>query len=258
MISSTRIVGSTLWRIRHYGIIPALKYNFQKVNLNKTYEASLQDLQSGMLKFGFDTETHPEKHQSIEQALNMTRGRFNKVDISFKLESKLQEFLVDKSDNTRLLVMGFLILESKPPHVVETGTQLGISANFFADLFDISLLTSTVTTLDVTNCPENISRVWNDRVNQKVLKAPARESFTKELAKVSKSKGNIFFHDSDHSSENMKFEYYQVLSSRKFSWIVSDDVDLNDEFSKFCIKNKLLFSIIGESGGKNIGIAKLE
>jgi hypothetical protein len=34
-------------------------------------------------------------------------------------------------------------------------------------------------------------------------------------------------------------------------------VDLNDEFLKFCLKNNLLFSIIGEDGGKNIGIAKL-
>jgi hypothetical protein len=257
MISSIRIVGSTLWRIRHYGIIPALKYNLQKVNLNKSYEASLQNLHSGMLKFGFNTETHPDKHEFIEQALNITRDRFDKVDNSFKLDSKLQEFLMDRSDNTRLFVMGILILESKPPHVVETGTQLGISANFFADLFDISFITSKLTTLDVKKCPENISLVWNNRVYQKVLEAPARESFIKELEKVAKSEGNIFFHDSDHSSENMKFEYYQVLSSRKFSWIVSDDVDLNDEFSKFCVKNNLLFSIIGERGGQNIGIAKL-
>ena len=257
MINSKEIVGSTFWRIKHYGIIAAIKYNFQKLNIKKVVKAESQDLQSGMEKFGFSHETFADNYKVVQQAINTTRNRYEKVDISFKQESKLHEFLVDISDNTRLFVMGILILESKPLYVLETGTQLGISANFLADLFDIGDLNCELTTLDVKKCPEEISHVWNARVRQEVLMTPARESFTKVLDKISRSEGNVFFHDSDHSKENMRFEYSEVLNSMKFSWIVSDDVDLNDEFLKFCLKNNLLFSIIGDDGGKNIGIAKL-
>ena len=63
-------------------------------------------------------------------------------------------------------------------------------------------------------------------------------------------KVDIFFHDSDHSYENMKFEFDTVLPYvSKNGYIISDDIDKNSAFEEFVYKNNLMSFIFRSKGG---------
>ena len=64
---------------------------------------------------------------------------------------------------------------------------------------------------------------------------------------------DIFLHDSDHSYENMYWEFETAVASLgKSGLLLSDDVLANDSFPNFCVKRKLFFRNV-----YNLGAARL-
>ncbi len=51
----------------------------------------------------------------------------------------------------------------------------------------------------------------------------------------------IFFHDSDHSFENMNFEFKSALKALDPVAVISDDVSLDKSYSRFCKRENLRF-----------------
>jgi hypothetical protein len=49
----------------------------------------------------------------------------------------------------------------------------------------------------------------------------------------------MFFHDSDHSFENMRYEFECVWKFTNVQCLISDDVEFNSAFVVFCEKHHL-------------------
>jgi len=73
-----------------------------------------------------------------------------------------------------------------------------------------------------------------------------------ELPKLASrlEKINIFYHDSEHSYENMKFEFETVWPKiGENGFLLSDDVTWNNAFKEFLLKNKHKFNYIYRNFG---------
>jgi len=103
----------------------------------------------------------------------------------------------------RLVILDLVITKIQPDLIIETGTQYGVSA--------------TVISKNVTRVGKNILIKSIDVVHQLlirreanvdyvVLDSPIRKNFKKETVSARNSNA-VFFHDSDHSYENMYFEF---------------------------------------------------
>jgi hypothetical protein len=64
----------------------------------------------------------------------------------------------------------------------------------------------------------------------------------------------MFFHDSDHTFENMFFEFNWAWNVLKVKILVADDIDMNPAFSEFCQKNSLEEYRIKMDSGTTIGV----
>ncbi len=153
-----------------------------------------------------------------------------------------------------------IIRVSKPKVVIETGVAHGFSSwcilnalnkNKYGKLFSIDLPSKdTDFNYNINNygvnpgwmVPETLKSKWRLMLGDTKDLLP---SLLNELKKV-----DIFFHDSDHSYENMKFEFDTVLPYlSKNGYIISDDIDKNSAFEEFVYKNNLMSFIFRSKGG---------
>lgn len=147
----------------------------------------------------------------------------------------------------------------RPESIVETGVSHGASSwiilnalhkNGHGRLYSIDLPNhDTNFNYNFSNgllqtgwvVPETLRSRWQ------LLLGSSRELLPPLLAKLDEI--DMFFHDSDHSYENMKFEFAQVLPFlKKYGLIISDDVQKNFAFSEFA-KEERLRAILFRKGG---------
>ena len=153
-----------------------------------------------------------------------------------------------------------IIRVCKPKVVIETGVAHGFSSwcilnalnkNEYGKLFSIDLPSKdTDFNYNINNygvdpgwlVPKELKSKWKLMLGDTKDLLP---SVLDELKKV-----DIFFHDSDHSYENMKFEFETVLPYvSKNGYIISDDIDKNSAFEEFVYKNNLLSFVFRSKGG---------
>ncbi len=134
-------------------------------------------------------------------------------------------------------------------HFIETGTQFGLSA-FIANESKINLKNKfSILSLDVCKsfflpCEEVIYQL---------LKWPVRKNFEKIFPLYRLQDSIIFFHDSDHSYENMTYEFNLVWGFTNIRCLISDDVENNNAFNLFCERNNLTPILLKIDKGPTVG-----
>ena len=91
--------------------------------------------------------------------------------------------------------------------------------------------------------PSNLRKNWS------LTLGPSKDELPKVLNKIGKC--DLFFHDSEHSYENMLFEFKTAWPFiPKQGLILADDIDRNDAFDDFVNshKNKLISLKISQFG----------
>jgi cephalosporin hydroxylase len=193
---------------------------------------SLSDLNDQMLRI--------DKNE-ISMLENYSQQVFS--EISSKLNFFITNGLMIKksvigtsASTTRLKVLAYLIKYIKFDLMIESGTQHGISALFIEKLVDSPDF--LIYSLDIKN---NVIPKGLNNVKYIILDSPVRESFKKKTSQfMDTKKQSIYFHDSDHSYENMAFEFNWAWNELNVNCLVSDDVSENGAFSNFVVQNNLI------------------
>lgn len=130
-----------------------------------------------------------------------------------------------------------------PEVVVETGVADGFSTSFILKalernnkgrLYSIDLPNQPGQVLENTRTtgwivPENLRPRWE------LTLGSSREKLPELLNRIKKI--DIFYHDSDHSFENMTFEFnYSFSYLNTDGLILADDITDNRAFDDFCVK----------------------
>lgn len=123
----------------------------------------------------------------------------------------------------------------KPEIVVETGVAAGVSSSYFLEALNRNLR-GLLYSIDFPHPSNKLPTGWlvpdrlRDRWRLVLGKSSERlPSMLKQLGKV-----DIFMHDSDHSYENMMFEFRTAWSYiRNGGLLVSDDTHMNRSFFDF-------------------------
>jgi len=143
----------------------------------------------------------------------------------------------------------FIVRMVQPQVIVETGVAHGVSSwtilnalerNGSGRLYSIDLPDKDLQSYNPVNLqqtsgwvvPDRLKGRWELRLGSSSELLPA---LLQEVSSV-----DVFFHDSDHSYENMHFEFAAALPFlRKGGLIVSDDVHKNRSFSEFVNEHRL-------------------
>jgi predicted O-methyltransferase YrrM len=141
----------------------------------------------------------------------------------------------------------YVVVRALKPHVtVETGVASGVSsshilralaANGAGTLYSIDLPRATGTLLPKGRppgwlVPDSLRRHWK-------LSLGASQQLLPDLL-ASLDRVDLFFHDSDHSYDNMRFELEQALPRLSpGGLLVCDDSTLHGAWDDFCAKHHL-------------------
>lgn len=143
----------------------------------------------------------------------------------------------------------FIVRLAKPAVMVETGVAHGVSSwtilnamerNGVGKLYSIDLPNLDLKSYNPENLqkgsgwvvPELLRRRWELRLGSSQELLPALMA---ELKRI-----DVFFHDSDHSYENMHFEFRTVFPGiKQGGLVISDDVHKNASFGEFVEKERL-------------------
>ena len=214
-----KTIGSVRWRIANYGIGPALRYLLNEKYFQKNRHNSEISSSNDVIKFfGIDSL------------------KFDKV---VKFVKEFEIGLVDLgkinrsgSINNKHIILGIALMRLKPEILIEIGTQHGTSAEFARQFCAKHDINCKILTIDVVQH----SLVSSDALfTQLILEKPARKNLKIKLIEISENYERIlFFHDSDHTYENMTWEFKTAYRILKPMAIISDDVNLNSSFSDFC------------------------
>ncbi len=129
----------------------------------------------------------------------------------------------------------------RPEIVVETGVADGFSSAFILNALTVNNK-GKLYSIDLPNqlgqelkkgkatgwlVPGELKKRWNMIIGSSKDKLP---QLLKELKQI-----EIFYHDSDHSYENMMFEFKESLGFVRIGGlIISDDITDNNSFHDFC------------------------
>jgi predicted O-methyltransferase YrrM len=142
-----------------------------------------------------------------------------------------------------------LCREIKPGIVIETGVSSGVSsayilaaleANKYGDLYSI----------DIASRPQQVGWVIPEYLRQRWHLVSGKSSdklptLFKDIRTV-----DIFFHDSDHSYENMMWEFENAWKHlRSGGLLLSHNIDFNNSFSDFCWRVDLKGCVLEDLGG---------
>jgi hypothetical protein len=246
-------IGSIFWRLRNYGIIATFKYIYtEKIN-KSIFDNSQSELISNLAEL--NNELFKINEKNVLDLGSSSDKFFNEISENLiNLESKglgIKNSVIGNSGSkTRLKVLAYIINYFNFDLIIESGTQHGISA-LFMERFAITKNTK-IYSIDIKNnvIPEGIGKI-----NYVVLSSPVRKSFNTFTTRLIKSNGmSLFFHDSDHSYENMSFEFNWAWNELKVDCLISDDVSENMAFSKFALNNKLTPYYCRFDSGSVVGI----
>jgi hypothetical protein len=175
--------------------------------------------------------------------------------ISFQGHDKLIK-IKDVTSNvafsdTRLKVLGACIIGKCPDTIIETGTQHGVSASIISKVIGSYGLNSKFVTFDLK---QNHLLDKSIEKHRFILTTPVRSEFKKTTLKFSEGKV-LFFHDSDHSYENMEFEFNWAWEKLNVSVLIADDIDNNQAFVNFCNKINIIGYRLKFDKGPAVGLA---
>jgi hypothetical protein len=235
-------VGSTFWRLKNYGFFASLRYQIGKFKFHSTHKKGLPELSLSQFIGLLSASSKPD---------DFFRVTIEIEDLLCKLKPNLTSGIMKLNANQNFsknlpTVLALCIMAEKPEVVIETGTQNGLSTSIILESINRYSPGTKFLSFDVTQNPLLDSRVEPFLF---ILGQPSRKNFKKISLENAEHK-TLFCHDSDHSYENMIFEYNRL----KCDILVSDDVEENSAFEDFCIHNKLFGFKIKLDFGPAVGI----
>jgi hypothetical protein len=250
-ISLGNKTGSITWKLLNYGVLATFRYlSFEKFHLStKAKQVQPKVISEIDLINAFEVDHEVTKLISdfYDEFIVTCEKRFAGTKIKTGVISQTES-------KNRLYCIGLALHKFRPNLYVETGTQHGISAEFavqFSKAIDLDL---AAVSFDVNS---NSLMFTDYGFKQIMLKKPVRKNFLKYLNKF-RDKYNkiVFFHDSDHSYENMFSEFTAAWKILNPVAILSDDVNLNKSFSDFCRSKDLYFIEFSLGHGNSVGFSK--
>ena len=248
---SQNMPGTAFWRLINYGAIGTLKYIlFEKAFKRKKPDfKSIETSSVAVTKF---LNLNHNEFDFISKFVDKYLADCETILLNNGIEIKFGTVGKDSPKN-RLYAVGLAIIALKPNTYIETGTQHGVSAGFVEKLSEALEIKIRVVSFDVDEKSKVIPGFSFERI---LLKNPARKSLVKNLYNLKlEHNETIFFHDSDHSFENMYSEFKIAKKVLDPVAIISDDISLNKSFFKFCNKEKFMFKQFRISSGNAAGIA---
>jgi hypothetical protein len=245
-------IGSVFWRLQNYGLSAFLEYLFlYKYQLRRTYVPANSDYESfvQILNKRYSSDlTVDRAKQDIQNIIDSFISA--QEEMSFPQMKKVVE---TGHLSLRLLVIYAVVYSSKSEFFLETGTQHGISSYVaLASMKNSSPKKNdfNITTLDILDLPKPLSA---PEVEYIVAKRQIRKILT-SISSQDYSTSLIFFHDSDHSRENMKFELSYAWDTFKAQILIADDIESNDAFLRFCRKRNLEPLVLDNKTEPKVGI----
>lgn len=240
--------------MQNYGLVASLRY-LKTRNANKLDTSKLRIIKSlnelNEVLYKVDNQILEQLHATLIEAELATEKMF------FENKLNLKRNTIGKASSiTRLYCLAYIICFSKPKMIIETGTQHGISSYF---------IDQTIKSWDFQAKPRLFSfDVGNSAQTQDlthtsliVLRKPARTDFknlTQHLADLNKSK-ILFFHDSDHSFENMSFEFEWAWNKLRVDSLIADDISNNLAFINIFLRSGVNTYFCQFDNGPVVGLA---
>ncbi len=250
-ISLGNKTGSITWKLLNYGVLATFRYlSFEKFHLSK----KAKQVQPKVIS-EIDLINAFEVDHEITKLISDFYDEFIVTCEKRFAGTKIKTGVISQTESkNRLYCIGLALHKFRPNLYVETGTQHGISAEFavqFSKAIDLDL---AAVSFDVNS---NSLMFTDYGFKQIMLKKPVRKNFLKYLNKF-RDKYNkiVFFHDSDHSYENMFSEFTAAWKILNPVAILSDDVNLNKSFSDFCRSKDLYFIEFSLGHGNSVGFSK--
>lgn len=248
-------IGSVSWRFFNYGPFAVLKYVSR-------YKHQLKPIRIESLMPTHNFESFAFALGASEAQIDECKSFIRSLVLEYESSAtELESFSSMKVIHSnperlpiRLLVISMMIMIRKPTIYIESGTQHGISALTACralDKFSVSA-SGKVVTLDIK---ANVMPLISNEIDYLVLPSPVRfrwESLVRE--RVQSLSNAMFFHDSDHSYENMRFEIKTILDFPAFGTVISDDVDGNMAFVEIASAYSGKCYVVKEDNQPAIGI----
>jgi hypothetical protein len=243
-------IGSLAWRIRNYGVLPAMIYVLDKFRRPYKSNLAFSDIVETLTLLG--VENSNEVVCEIRELINL---EFTKLNYEFSKSNKfklgeIKEVITPQSTITRLVIICSIIKCLSCKIIIETGSQHGASAHIIRKAINIYNPSIVFKSFDVKRDILVSDEFADDLIS---VLPPVRKTF-KKLTNKLKGEGLLFFHDSDHSRENMNFEIDWAWNFLKCEYLVSDDIDGNSAFEKFCNRNSLIGKRIKFDNGPSVGL----
>jgi hypothetical protein len=247
-------IGSILWRVHNYGAIPALKYIISKFT---KFEISNYNIITEL--YVFNAKTYQVNEKNLVQFIQIYELVFNSVLIKYNnLQASGQTIksgiIGPKDSQTKFIILSYFLYFNTLDLILETGTQYGCSSLIMEEfLWHTEKIDQTkIHSFDVKRFhqPKN-----HGYLHLEILDTPLRKNFKKISSEIAEKNGNIlFFHDSDHSTENMKFEFDWAWNKLLVKLLISDDVDENSAFISFAKKINIEPILCKFDHGPTVGI----
>lgn len=243
--------GSIIWRLVNYGLLPTINHLlFERIFKLRYFD--LESFESSPFTIATFMKLKQNEFEFVSDFVDQYLVDCEKIVESNNIPVKFG-VVGNESPKNRLYAIGLSIVALKPDMFIETGTQHGVSAGFVSNLSKSIGHNIKVISFDVTKKSEVIPGFDFEQI---ILSRPVRKSLAKSLLEYKMEfQRIIFFHDSDHSYENMYSEFKSALKILDPIAIISDDVSLNKSFSRFCHSKNLSFIQFRLSSGNAAGIA---
>jgi len=259
-------IGSVFWRAKHYGVVPTFKYvKNDKLKIKRKRQ-------------NINHRAYSNPYVFCEQFFNLQFKDFVKIEkiinenmIYFgnKIEKKLSKLFLNNytgnfkdandliyENSTRLRVLGYMISILKIDCIIETGSQSGLSS-LFVDSVSSMIGKNDSLKIYSFDVKQSDKLIESTNVEFLVLQKPFRRSFKLLSGFFSKNQNCVlFFHDSDHSYENMTFEFEWAWDQLNVEILVSDDVSENTAFNDFALRLGISPVYCKFDNGSTVGIIK--
>ena len=240
------MIGSIAWRIYNYGFVATLRYWFTRKRTFSVGDSPLETLTIEELLELLELQNLNVSllNKNIESYMQLLRK-----DLELASIVDIKPVLSQETTVSRLLLLDILIRNFKFDYIIETGTQHGVSTSIMSQVAREIPSPPRIISYDVDS-PKMIRK--EDNVEYITLECPVRKNFVKHTSTLNQSKG-LFFHDSDHTYENMTFEFNFAWKNLRVETIIADDIEGNSAFSDFCRNNQLRGFIVMIGKGPVLG-----
>ncbi len=244
-------MGSVGWRLLNYGVFPTFKY----ILFEKFHQSTRSMHDPSEIISEIDLAVALELNQEFVISVSNFYDEFIIACEGRFAGHKIKTGTISHNESkNRLFCIGLALYKFRPDFYIETGTQHGISAEFAVEFSKAIKLDLTVVSFDVNS---DSLIIPNYKFKQIMLQKPVRKNFSRYLNKFRDNYNKIiFFHDSDHSYENMFSEFTAAWKILKPVAILSDDVNLNKSFSNFCRSKDLESFVFNLGHGNSVGLTK--